>query len=576
MTQDMQSSAVQEFRTARFQANMEVIRSHLTGRSADLLSYDEVRKKIRARETNRRELKEIPLDAIVGSVGRYKDFTRQFLPRIEGDEQRWAKVKTLSEGLEGLPPIEVYQIGDVYFVSDGNHRVSVARSHGSTLIEAYVTQVETDVPLEADTQPDDLIIKEQYAQFLDRTRLKDSYPDLDMRMSCAGNYRVLEEQITMHQWWVKENKGEDISYREAAERWYKFIYWPVIQMIRQRGMMADFPNRTETDLFVWIHKHREELADELGWSVDTPTAVADLAETQKQRPIEVIKRIGKTITETIIPEALEAGPEAGVWRTSFLAGQGNDRLFLRILVAVNGLEEGWGALDMALQFAHLEGGRIYGLHVTKKKKGAKSKSVKAIIAEFQRRCAEASIPAEISIERGKVARTIADRARWTDLVVVSLAHPPEPFPSTRLNSQFRVLLRRCPRPVLAVPRPLPAISNLLLAYDGSPKAREALYVAAYLTGQWRLPLKVVTVYSKIASPETAAEAASYLAQHDINAEIVHQEGDPGQLILDTAAAQQNTLLIMGSYGQSPLVEAALGSVIGEVLLAYKDPILICR
>ena len=134
---------------------MEVIRFHLAGRSADLLSYEEVRKMVRARETSRRELKEIPLDAIVGSVGCYKDFTRHFLPRVEGDQDRWARVYSLTGSMKGLPPKEVYQIGEVYFVSDGNHTVSVASSPDVDYSEAYVTLVETDVPLQPDLPPDD-------------------------------------------------------------------------------------------------------------------------------------------------------------------------------------------------------------------------------------------------------------------------------------------------------------------------------------------------------------------------------------------------------------------------------------
>ena len=278
------------------------------------LSYEEVRQTVRAVETSRRELQDIPLDAIVGSVGRYKDFTRHFFPLVEEDQSRWARVHTLTGSLQGLPPIELFQIGDVYFVRDGNHRVSVARELGATHIEAYVTLVESPVPLGTDIQPDDLIIKERYAHFLDRTRLKETYPELDLNMSVEGNYRVLERQIEVHQFWVKEHKGEEITYSEAAIHWYKWIYWPVIQIIRRRGLMRDFPNRTETDLYVWIDKHRHELADKLGWSVDTETAVADLVNTQSERSQPVLNRISTKIQEALIPDALEAGPAPGVWR----------------------------------------------------------------------------------------------------------------------------------------------------------------------------------------------------------------------------------------------------------------------
>lgn len=119
--------AVRDFRAARRKAALQEILARITGQSAELLSYDEVRRQLRALEGGKTQLREIPLDAIVGSVGRYTDFTRDFLSRRDSDQQRWVNVMEKATGQVGLPQIEVYQIGDVYFVLDGNHRVSVAR-----------------------------------------------------------------------------------------------------------------------------------------------------------------------------------------------------------------------------------------------------------------------------------------------------------------------------------------------------------------------------------------------------------------------------------------------------------------
>ena len=96
-------------------------------------------------------------DAIVGSVGRYADFTRSFLPRRESSARRWAAVRTALPDVAAFPPITVYQVGEAYFVLDGNHRVSVARQAGATHIPAYVTEIETPVPLTPDARPDELI-----------------------------------------------------------------------------------------------------------------------------------------------------------------------------------------------------------------------------------------------------------------------------------------------------------------------------------------------------------------------------------------------------------------------------------
>jgi hypothetical protein len=120
-------SAASNFRDARSRASREEILARVSGKPTELLCYDDVPKQIRAARTSSRGLHDIPLDAIVGSVGRCTDFTRSFLPLRDSDESRWAHVELAWNELAGLPPIEVYQIGQVYFVLDGNHRVSVAR-----------------------------------------------------------------------------------------------------------------------------------------------------------------------------------------------------------------------------------------------------------------------------------------------------------------------------------------------------------------------------------------------------------------------------------------------------------------
>ena len=178
-------AAVMDFQQARRTGALQEIVARLTGKSADLLSYEDVQQKLRLAGRSDRGLQEIPLDAIVGPVGRYPDFTRTFLPLNSRDEQRWASVKHVVDQLsiDALPPIEVYKIDQAYFVLDGHHRVSVARRHGLSTIHADVTEVRTKVPLAPDVTPDDLIIKAEYAGFLEATRLADLRPDVDLSVT---------------------------------------------------------------------------------------------------------------------------------------------------------------------------------------------------------------------------------------------------------------------------------------------------------------------------------------------------------------------------------------------------------
>jgi hypothetical protein len=159
-------SAIDDFARARRRADLEKVVASLTGKSADLLSFEEVRRKVRGVRGNRRILKDVPLDSIVGSVGRYEDFTRDFLPRRDSDKERWARVELLANDSAGLPPVDLFQIGDVYFVNDGNHRVSLRRwATATSKPTSRVFIPESDF---AEVQPGH-ILKAELADFLECT-----------------------------------------------------------------------------------------------------------------------------------------------------------------------------------------------------------------------------------------------------------------------------------------------------------------------------------------------------------------------------------------------------------------------
>ena len=148
-----------EWRLARQAAFAQDVLAALTRRPADLLPFEEVRQQLQLHNVRYLGLRDIPLDQIVGSVGRYRDFTRAFLPRQAGMQERWRRIDRLTTTGGGLPPVELYKIGQVYFVRDGNHRVSVARQHGTPSIQAYVWEYESRVSLEPDTDVDSLLCK---------------------------------------------------------------------------------------------------------------------------------------------------------------------------------------------------------------------------------------------------------------------------------------------------------------------------------------------------------------------------------------------------------------------------------
>jgi nucleotide-binding universal stress UspA family protein len=565
-------AAKEDFRRARQQAALQEVMARFTGRSVDLLSFEDVRHKLKATAMADRGLQEIPIAAIVGTVGRYTDFTRSFLPRSSIDEARWAHVMTGSAS-SGLAPIDVYKIGGAYFVNDGHHRVSVARALGADTISAYVTEVQTPVPLKPDTQPDELILKAEYADFLERTRLAELRPGADLSLSVPGQYARLADLIEVHRYVLETERGQAVSDAEAVADWYDHAYLPVVQVIRERGMLRDFPDRTETDLYLWVTENLVELREALGWQVKPAAVVASLAEKFRPKTKPWTSRLLSVMT----PAPLVEGPSPGEWRQNRLEARYVDRLFADILVPISGEPNSWSAVDQAIVIARREHATLMGLRVVPNEDGRGSAEAAALQAEFKQRCEAAGVVGSLAVEVGEIAARICERAALADLVVLNLAHPPGALPLERLSSGFRTILRRCPRPVLAVPRQASAMQKLLLAYDGSPKAKEALFVAAYLAGEWSSSLLVMTVVEGTeATPRPLDFVREYLAFHEVEAAYVESAGPVPTAILETAQAYQADLILMGGYGANPVVEVVVGSAVDQVLRAASQPMLICR
>jgi hypothetical protein len=412
-------SAIEDFRHARQQAVLKEIIARFTGEPVELLDFDEVRRKLKAQTVIYRGVHDIPLDAIAGSVNRYKDFTRNFLPRANVGMDRWARVELAASSSGGVPPIEVYKIGDVYFVKDGNHRVSVARQFGARGIHARVEEVLTRIPLASDVTPDDLILKAEYADFLERTQLTEIRPQADLELTAPGQYAKLEEHIAVHRYYMGLDLKRDISYEEAVAHWYDSVYLPIAQIIDRTGILRDFPSRTEADLYLWIAEHRAALEGDLGRSIRPEAAARDLA--SQFSPKRSASRIGEKILSVLRPKTLETGPSTGEWRKEKLASTLEASLFLDILVPVNGRQDGWCALQQAIEIAKLEDARLHGLHVVPSDVIKESPEAQAVEAEFDRRCQEAGVQGKLAFAVGEVSQRICEQARWNDLVVWRLS-----------------------------------------------------------------------------------------------------------------------------------------------------------
>jgi len=576
--QSAYARAILDFNNARREADLQNFLAWLTGKNTRLLSYEEVRQKLRASANtgSPQILQDIPLDAIVGSVGRYTDFNRDFLPQREGIQDRWARVMVQAVGQTGLPPIDVYKIGDAYFVLDGNHRVSVARQLGNTYIQARVTEVKTDVPITPDLHPDELIIKAEYAEFLEKTQLHKLRPDSDLILTAPGRYRVLLEHIAVHQYLMGIDEDREIPYAEAVAHWYDTVYLPVVEMLRERNILRHFPGRTEGDLYIWLAKHRDKLRASLGWEMDMETTADNLVERYASGLSQTIERATARILDAVTPDGLDAGPPTGAWRQQHQMTE-SQTLFRNILVGISRDDTDWQALQQAILYTQKENAILRGLHVVPTQEMLDAPETAALVETFQQRCAEAGVHGDIAIEVGSAAQRICDRARWADLIIGKLTYPPADQPLARLSSGFRIMVRRCSRPILAVPGNATPVKRALLAYNGSPKSEEALFIASYMASKWQLPLTVLTIKREdMHAEEVQARAQAYLSAAGAAAEYYIESGEVVPTVLEAAHARGCDFILIGGYRATPLVEIIKGSFVDEMLRETDLPTLICR
>jgi nucleotide-binding universal stress UspA family protein len=569
--------ALEDFRDARRKAAIERVMARLTGKSDALLSFDHVRQQLHAHAMSSKQLKDIPLDAIIGSVGRYADFTRTFMPKGEVSSQRWAKVKNAVTDLAGVPPIDVYQIGDIYFVLDGNHRVSVARQLGATYIQAYVTEIKSKVPLSASDDPDSLILKHEYTHFLEDTGLDEIRPLANMQVSAPGKYQQLEEHIRVHQYYLGLDQQQEVPYQEAVASFHDTVYQPIVQIIRERDLLEHFPGRTEADLYLWICEHRAALQENLKMEIPPAKAAADLTKHKSEQPVRKATRLGNKLMDALLPSWLLNRPRPGTWRQEAAHSTRDAHLFHNILVPVSGEPDSWHALEQAILIAQREKADLHGLHIVSAQATIDAHAGQTVKQDFERTCMAAGLEGKLALATGTVSQQIIARARWNDLVVFNLAHPPNAQPLAKLSSGLRTLIHQVARPLLAVPAAPTDLQNALLAYDGSPNAWEALYLATYLAGSWGISLHVLSATEDGHNAQASLdEARAYIGECNARA-TYHTASDPApQAILKTAQHQHCDFIIMGGYRAAPILEVVIGSAIDHVLRHTPIPVLICR
>jgi hypothetical protein len=301
--------ALIRFERARQQARREQLTARLIGRDNRLLPFSAVRSELIQQNPFYRGVQQIPVDSIIGSVGRYTAFTRHFLPLTDSLRERWINVDALAT-TTGWPPIELYQVGNAYFVKDGNHRVSVARQIEAPTIEAHVWEYPADLEIELEEDLDTLFIQFGQRNFMKATGLDGKFPDHDIRFTSPGRYTELLAQIEDLRQILTHIDGKEIPYEEAVDAWYEMIYLPTVQIIHDSTLLTDFPGRTEADLFVWLSKHRDGLEEEYGQYESLAELAQLLADKYREGSVHKLTRqVRRLLGSDELPPLAEAPDE---------------------------------------------------------------------------------------------------------------------------------------------------------------------------------------------------------------------------------------------------------------------------
>lgn len=274
------AQAAEDFTKARGRALLSRLQNFLNADKDRLLSFNDVKEILKPKNEIYRGMQTVPLELIVGSEGRYRDFNKYFLPRSEHLRARWERVDVAHLKDIILPPIQLYEIGGVYFVRDGNHRVSVARAQGIGAIDAEVTSLASEIRIDPGMSADELrkaVVDYEKAIFYDNTNFAWLTGCDSLDFTAPGRYDVIYNHILVHKYYLNEGLEEEIPFSDALVSWYENVYKPIIDIIVAERLDARFPGRTASDLYVWIVKHWDFLKKKYGGRFSVSDAARDFS-----------------------------------------------------------------------------------------------------------------------------------------------------------------------------------------------------------------------------------------------------------------------------------------------------------
>ena len=273
------ADAQSDFARARRRRALALLSARLRGEPDDvamILPFEEVVEALGRTGERALGLGTIDVDAIVGTVDRTREFDRDFRPTTPRLRERWERIAAAQRRGEALPPIDVYRVGELHFVRDGHHRVSVARAHGLKTIEAYVTEVITRIPPHGGLRIGDLALKGHERLFAERVPLPGD-TRRRLQLSDEWRYAALAEGVEAWGFRCMQDRGELMTREQVADAWYRDDYLPVVELLREAGLLgrgteAEAYMRVSTLRYLLLRTHAwdDEVVERLREAIEHP------------------------------------------------------------------------------------------------------------------------------------------------------------------------------------------------------------------------------------------------------------------------------------------------------------------
>ncbi len=261
------SQTDEDFAKARNKALINEIEHLLKPEEATLISFTDIKKLLKPKNEVYKGMQIVPIKLIVGSEGRYHDFDNHFFPKSRFLKTRWEHIDMAHIKDVTLPPISLYELGGLYFVRDGNHRVSVAISRGVENIDADVVSLQSEIKLKPGSTKEEMVkqvINYEKRVFYAETNFGDITDFWSLDFSTPGQYDLIYNHILIHKYYINMDKDYEIPFEDAVMSWYTNVYLPIIQAIKSHKIMKLLKNRTKSDLYIYLIKYWDELKQKFG------------------------------------------------------------------------------------------------------------------------------------------------------------------------------------------------------------------------------------------------------------------------------------------------------------------------